>query len=171
MSRSVTCHLAALALFSALPAIAVAGPAEEIATSMVVEICAPSLPDFASAIEMGVDQGFDQLDNESILVDDATNVSLTVVPASKTFLVISVPPLCVVSLPAPGAEVFIPTAEAMATRLGKVTNRDGSTETLEDDGMSWTISRDGSAVDLQLLEDHSLFGDRVIFALIDYGAQ
>jgi hypothetical protein len=33
--------------------------------------------------------------------------------------------------------------------------------------MVWTIDRGGAKIDLQLIEDHSLFGDAVIFALMD----
>lgn len=159
---------------AALATLALASPAEaqspdlkDIATTMVTEICAPALPDFKSAIALGVDRGFDRLDQEPILLDDATEVTLTIVPASKTFLVLSVPALCVVSLPAPKAEPYLPLAEAIAGKLGPVTGTTGSTETLTGDGMIWTIDRGGSKIDLQLLEDHSPFGDAVIFALMD----
>lgn len=141
--------------------------ARAIATTMVMEICAPALPDFRSAIALGVDHGFSRLDQEPILLDDATEVTLTVVPASKTFLVISVPALCVVSLPAPGAAPYLPLAETLAGKLGPVTGTSGSAETLAGDGMTWTIDRGDTKIDLQLLEDHSPFGDAVIFALMD----
>lgn len=134
---------------------------------MLTEVCAPALPDFKSAIDLGLDQGFSRLDQEPILLDDATSVSLTIVPARRTFLIVSVPALCVVSLPAPDASAYLTLAETIAGKLGPVTGTSGSTQTLTKDGMIWTIDRGDSKIDLQLIEDHSVIGDAVIFALMD----
>jgi hypothetical protein len=163
---------AAIALAAAAVAIA-GGPAtaqspdvDRIATTMVTEICAPALPDFESAIALGIDRGFNRLDQEPILLDGTTDVTLTVVPANKTLLSTR-PALCVVALPAPEAVTYLPLAEKIAGKLGPVTGTSGSSETLTGDGMVWTIDRGGAKIDLQLIEDHSLFGDAVIFALMD----
>jgi len=170
IARGIRALLAvAIAGVLVTPALTRADTVKDVAAMMLTEICAPALPDFTSAIKRGLEYGFTRLDDENIVMDDATSVSLTVVPASKTFLVINFPPLCVVTVPAPNALSYVPIAEDIAGKLGPITDRNGSTETLKGDGMAWTIEHGGTSIELQMLEEHSPFGDSVVFALIDYG--